>query len=308
METEGTERVEFLKLLNDNLKVLRKKSAEFESKLLFERNSPANVVRNSYAVGDFVLHKVREKFDVPSLHPRMRGPYEVRQHFPNTNRVTVYDMVQQHMLDLNVGELVIFSGSKEEAFKAAMYDTDQHFIEKILGYSGTPLKRTQMEFKIQYRSGEKLWLPYNDVRTSSALADFISKYPYLKILDLMAADIPTVRSRRIQESISPDQINENFYLNLRALGAATYVTLKKELGPDWLEQDFYVPARIVSFIEGKKQKLFYIEVNLLKLKFEADGFFWYLHGGLKEIPQGGILLKDAFIKKNFKRQLQVEKE
>ena len=66
--------------------------------------------------------------------------------------------------------------------------------------------------------------------------------------------------------------------------------------------------KLFHLLKEKKQKLFYIEISLLKLKFEADGFFWYLHGGLKEIPPGGILLKDAFVKKTFKRQLQVEKE
>ena len=224
--------------------------------MLSERNTPPDEIRNSYAKGDFVLHKVREKLDVPSLHPRMRGPYEVREHSPTTNRVTVYDMVKQSMLYLNVGELVIFSGSKEDALKAAMFDTDQYFLEKILGYRGTPFKRMNMEFKVQYRSGEKLWLPYNDVRSSTALSDFISKYSYLKLLDLMAADISVTRSRRNKESINPNLINTEFYLNMRAFGPSTYVSLEKELGSDWLEQDFYVTAKIVSFIEGKKTEAF----------------------------------------------------
>jgi hypothetical protein len=165
-----------------------------------------------------------------------------------------------------------------------------------------------MEFQIKYRSGEVLWLPYTDLQSSLALGDFISKNRHLKTLDFNASEISRLRSLKNQEGIKPDLINTEFFLNMRFLGASTYASLEKELGSNWLGQDFYVPAKIVSFVEGKKEKLFYIQVTPLNLKFEADGFFWYTYGGLWEVPDNGILLNKTFIKKNFKRQLQVDKE
>ena len=62
---------------------------------------------------------------------------------------------------LHVTRLKLFTGSREEAYKAALLDADQFVIRKIHYWRGNPEKRSEMFFFEEFDDGDKVLLPYS---------------------------------------------------------------------------------------------------------------------------------------------------
>ena len=280
--------------LNENLNLLRKRSKEFEQSLLDERNTSSEIPSNSFQIGDFVFHIIREKLDVPSLQSSRRGPYRVDGH-TGTNKYSVFDLVDHVYYDFDVRELIIFSGSAEEALELAKRDKKDYTIEKILGYTGTPLKRSEMQFLVKFVSGTILFLDYRAVASTAAFGDFITGNYYLSILLLPSQNIPGNRSF-INKAISPYAIGYKFYLNVRAFGAATYSTLEC-FGIERYQKDYFFMATVADYIARSSNRKLNLYIPQLKLNFEADDYFMHLHGRTIDLPDKGILVSDVMVKK-----------
>jgi hypothetical protein len=208
----------------------------------------------------------------------------VDAHKFQSNRVTVYDLIDQVYFDTNVGDLVIFSGTEEEAFAAAMQDKNQHLVQSILGYRGSPLKRSSMEIYVQFVSGDKQWLLLREINNSLAWDEFCKGKMYLHILVFQSNTIPALRAKINKVGVEAALINTKFFLNLRAFGAATYAGLIKL--PDRFITDYWVIAKIAKYEREGSTRSVVVDVDLLDVHFIADGFFIYLHGAVTELPKG----------------------
>ena len=183
-------------------------------------------------------------------------------------------------------------------------DKDDHTIERILGYTGTPLKRSEMQFLVKFVSGTVLFLDYRAVAGTAAFGDFIAGNYYLSILLLPSQNIPGNRSF-INKATSPYAIGYKFYLNVRAFGAVTYSTLEC-FGIERYQKDYFFLATIADYIARSKMRKLNIYVAQLKFNFEADGYFMHLHGRTINLPDKGILVTDAMVKKfGLKSKLKV---
>ena len=62
---------------------------------------------------------------------------------------------------LHVTRLKLFTGSREEAYQAALLDADQFVIKMIHHGRGNPVKRSEMFFFAELDDGDKVLLPYS---------------------------------------------------------------------------------------------------------------------------------------------------
>ena len=77
---------------------------------------------------DFQLNKLDAKF---------LGPYLVLTH--EHNNVTVRNLITDAISVFHSGRLKLFFGSQEQAYEAALRDSEQYEIEEFLAYRGDPL-------------------------------------------------------------------------------------------------------------------------------------------------------------------------
>ena len=68
---------------------------------------------------------------------------------------------------LHVTRRKLFTGSREEAYQAALLDADQFVIRKIHYWRGNPEKRSEMFFSVEFDDGDKVLLPYSKDLSSS---------------------------------------------------------------------------------------------------------------------------------------------
>jgi len=82
-----------------------------------------------------------------------------------------------------VERLTPFTGTAEQAMEMAMLDTDQHFVERLVGYRGNPEVRQTVEFYVEFSDGTSLWKPYDaDLAQTVQFEDFCRAHPELDTL------------------------------------------------------------------------------------------------------------------------------
>ena len=284
----------YLQKLNENLLHLRKIYEENEAKWISEHKSDPLSPHPHYQQGDFVLHIQRNKYDIGALNPRHKGPFRVHSHKTNSNRVTVYDLVNQVYKDLNAGELIIFSGTTEQAFEAAMRDADQYVVTKVLGYRGSPFKRSTMEIFVEFNNGTTSWLTFKDVAQCSAWEKYCDGIMYMVVLNYSAAEVGHFKRSIARSGIDNSKFGDSFFMNLRAFGAATYADMLKL--PDRFTVDYWVVATIRPDGNAGIKKVALVDIPSLKLSFEADCVFVHMHLYLHQLPTGARCLTPKQIK------------
>ena len=139
---------------------------------------------NRYQIGDYVLAEKRTKMNSLKLLPRYLGPYEVLSQYKND--VKCRHMATSEVIEYHVEELQLFVGSKEEAEKASLLDSDLYYIDTILAHKGNPYHRTSMEFLIKWADGEIKFDRWNtnkdNFSKTSQFRRYIDTYPELRRL------------------------------------------------------------------------------------------------------------------------------
>jgi hypothetical protein len=161
--------------LNDNLRLLRKVSTEYQNNLVVKRaDKPED--NNVYQPGDFVM-----LYKGPKPHPKMAtrylGPHEVIVH--QQNDVQVRDILTGAVKKLSVHDLKPFFGTLEQAKQAAMRDNDQYEVTKILDYTGDSNRRTAMTFLVQYIDDDIRLVPWSQDLLCDAYYSFCESIPHL---------------------------------------------------------------------------------------------------------------------------------
>ena len=158
------------------------------------------------------------------------------------------------------------------------------------------MKRTSMEFKVEFADDEVLWLPYSkDLDDSAPYGDFIESVPYLFPLrfkaNLVAKQIASLRKERITV-VQPDDV---VYVELRcAFGLAWYDTLDI---PDKYDI-IYVVA--VQYIKWRNSSHKFIQPKVLVLDEvmrDWDNYDVVTYGSCKELSDDMYVIDAQFVVK-----------
>ena len=216
---------EWLRQLNDNLRVVREVSATFQRNLIAERtrSNPPSHRQRQYAPGDLVLHNdIHDgKWRVPKLNSRCSGPYEVIGQ--SKNDVECRHLCMKNVVFLRVDRLALYSGSRADAERLAKEDADQFSIALIHAYRGNPAKRNSMEFDITFEDGDRHWKPFDrDLFNSLPYEDFCRAHSELFDLLVDTDHIGKEHERINSQPITEIEPGQTVYVNIRYFGFDEY--------------------------------------------------------------------------------------
>ena len=246
---------EYVRLLNDNLEVLRQVSSDHQQRLVRERTAanPTPEQHTRYQKGDLVL--VRHNpgtFRDFKLHPQFEGPFEVVSQ--SKNDVQMQHVALKHYETHHVDDIKIFHGSPAEALRVATLDKDQHVIVRFLGYRGDPLKRTTMEFEIEFQDGTIHWVPW-----SKDLFDSVQYGQYCEAhRELTPLYHDAKRGEQLVASLKKQPITEvqpgppTYYVDLRSYGEAWYQSLNL---PDAYHTKYVFPHVYTAWSNRTRTKI-----------------------------------------------------
>ena len=155
------------------------------------------------------------------MAPDFSGPFEVVEQ--SKNDVQCRNLVYGNIKPLHVSRLKPFIGTRDEAYELAKKDTDQYEVDTILAYRGDPETRTTMEFLLQFRDGDQVWLPYSsDIFQMQQFETFCLSTPGLYFLQYSFS----VAKSRIQ-AINRQPITilgpgQSIYVDIRTFGEHWY--------------------------------------------------------------------------------------
>ena len=290
---------EYVRLLNDNLELLREISAAHQQRLIRERTAgnPTPEQHNRYQKGDFVLviHN-QGTFRDFKLHPKFEGPFEVVQQVKND--VEMQHVVLKHYEKHHVEKIKIFHGTAEEAFRAATVDKDQHVIVRFLGYRGDPLKRTSMEFEIEFQDGEIHWVPWSkDLFESVQYGQYCESHNELRPLSLDAK-----RGDEFVASLKRSAITEVepgpsiYYVDVRTYGEGWYQSLNL---PNAYRTKYVFPHVYVAWSNRKHTKIDMKNLSTGEVFPAVDHWFVFAYGLLNNFDEPTMILVDAeFLQKH----------
>ena len=286
----------WVKALDADLRHIRGVSSKFQADLIATRLAETpEETQNVFQPGDLVLFQLNPDNHLPTkLSSPFLGPYRVLQQVKND--VECRHLVMGAIKWFHVTRLKMFHGSEEEGYNAALLDADQHVIHRILRWKGDPMKRTTMEFKVEFADDDILWLPYSkDLDDSAPYGDFIESQPYLFPLrfkaNLAGKRIASLRKERITV-VQPDDI---VYVELRcAFGLAWYDTLDI---PDKYDT-IYVVA--VQYTKWRNSSHKFIQPKVLVLDEvmrDWDNYDVITFGSCKVLSDDMLLIDPQFVVK-----------
>ena len=268
---------EFVKLLNDDLTLLRQISKEFQSKLILKRTEKNPEQPNEYQPGDFVLFQISKDKPRPSkLTPSFKGPFSVISQ--RNNDVECRHVVGGHIEFFHVSRLKIFHGSAEEAYKAALLDNDQFVVKEFLAYRGEPLKRTTMQFEVQFEEGSILWLPWSlELFDNVHYEVFCRGNPELYVLVFGAKEADDFVKRKNKEIITSAKPGDTCFVDIRYYGAAW----SESIGlPDFDHRKYVVEHKYVKWANSKQTEII-AECKLFNELFTHKGYFVFSYGSVQ---------------------------
>jgi hypothetical protein len=262
---ESSKGHEFIRLLNENLKILSQTSKKFQDGLIELRtknNDPEK--QNIFQPGDYVLLRQDKSHSLPTkLSPHYLGPYIVLGQVKND--VTARHLSSGVVKVMHVEDLKRYLGDEKQAKEAANIDYDQYEVDRILGYRGDPSRRSSMEFEILFRAGDTVWKSYcKDVYDTLFFEEFCNSRVELRRL-LTTESV----SRETMAAINKTPITEfksgdAGYMNLRFYGYEKY----SHFGlPDSDRLEYFVPISFGAYTSRGRCIWIYDEV--LEHRFQA---------------------------------------
>ena len=279
----------WLQKLNENLKVQRGITLEFQSELrqAREKDNVEGANANEYQPGDFVLLDGLtdpSKFRSCKLDSRYKGPFEVLRHTGNSVEVRHVNM--GFVSTFPVERLRAFVGTKDDALKIAMEDLNQYEVDVILAWRGDPTLRTTMEFEVRFKDGDVVWKPWDlDLASCQPFEDFCRRNKELYLLLYTTEHVSRAASSISSRAITDVQPGDTIFVDLRYFGTFVYDNLLDL--PDKYHLK-YVVRVIFTKWTGRTHKKLDAQVPLFGLTFEFNNLFVFYYGHQRVIADGMV--------------------
>ncbi len=214
----------------------------------------------------------------------------------NSNVVSARSLITDAIHTFNQKDLQIFDGNYASARELAMLDTEEHDVDRILGYSGDPDTRTSLDFYVLFKDGEKHWIKYTaDLASTIAFEKYCSGIPCLRSLLLTVELVKTLRKQTLLAPVDIALKGSTMYLNLRIWGGEWYKDLKL---PDCFETNYVCQVYNIIYIAINIQKKSYtIKVHVFAATFPVNNWFIIRHGAQRDINVADILVTQDLCKK-----------
>jgi RNase H-like domain found in reverse transcriptase/Reverse transcriptase (RNA-dependent DNA polymerase)/Integrase zinc binding domain len=277
---------EFVRLLNEDLKILSEASKKHQDKLVSERlaKTPTET-QNKYVKGDLVLWLAYDGTHPrdSKLSPRYKGPYEVISHYKNDVKAKHINM--GNIITLDSLRLKRFLGTYEEAKKTAMIDQEQFLINTIKSYKGNPYKRSTMEFLVKFEDNTEVWKPYDkDLSDTIQFEDYCRSNSELLPLLHKLQDSQRIITALRQQPINLVVPGDIVYVKLRHWGYEWYDGLNI---PDQYEKEYVVKGVYRKYV-GKVMKKISIYFQTFRQTYVVDNEFVTLWGKTKTLASNHI--------------------
>ena len=232
-----------VKRIHESVAAVREASKDYQRDLAKKRGADVTDV-NRYQIGDYVLAEKRTKMNSLKLLPRYLGPYEVLSQYKND--VKCRHMATSEVIEYHVEELQLFVGSKEEAEKASLLDSDLYYIDTILAHKGNPYHRTSMEFLIKWADGEIKFDRWNtnkdNFSKTSQFRRYIDTYPELRRLAYTHSEWSEKEAQANTSGTFYGMDKGTFYHDMESYGTVWYQGLDL---PGVPEQRYYSQIKVI---------------------------------------------------------------
>ena len=255
--------------LNDNLALLQRSSREYQDKLKAKRFSKgiSPQRQNQYQPGDFVLFDKGAKV-YPKMSHRYLGPFQVISQYKND--IDCKHLVTGVVTKVDVRDVKLYPGDREQAYKMAMRDHDQHEIDTILYYTGDRERRSTMLFTVRFKDGDIRELPYSqDLFDSIAYEEFCSSKPYLHHLIYTTDGAAKYISEKRKQSITTVQPGDEVYVDIRVFGDDWYDALQL---PDSPTVTYVMQFMLTHWYHKTSKKLISVKNPMTKATYRFDNY------------------------------------
>jgi hypothetical protein len=273
----------YVRLLDDNLRLLSDITKQHQAKLIAERTSHMPPEKqNQYQPGDYVLWQLNPDESLPSkLSPKFLGPYEVIKQYKND--VTCKHIVLGNIKEFHVTRLKIFHGSKDEAIRIAKLDNDQFTIRQVITYRGDPTLRTTLAFEVEFEDDSIVWLPWSkDLFDTIQYEDFCRSRPELFLLIHDTKTVNKMLQELRKSPITEVQPGDIVFVDLRCYGSQWYNALPL---PDKYHITYLLEYRYTRWIGIGKLKI-QATCPVFNERFAVDHEFVKCYGSTQTIPTG----------------------
>ena len=286
----------FVRLLDDNLRILDEASISFQKSLISKRtalNSDSDT-RNIFQSGDMILYDISKRPFLPTkLTPKLKGPYKVIQHIEND--IECRHMCVGNIEKFHVDEVTRFFGTEADAIAVAQVDYDQYEIDYIITYRGEPTTRTTMEFEILFKDGTLKWLTWTqDLFKSIAYEEFCRKHNELHCLVYTEKESKLFCANLKKLVITLVKPGDKVYVDIRCYGATWYSTLAL---PNLFHTKYVVEYEYRAYKSNKKQISAYCPV--FKETWTVDNYFIYSYGSTKIFDKSSMTLINTEFARNY---------
>jgi hypothetical protein len=166
----------YVKNLNNSLEKIRQINKEYQLKIHEDRTSKTpTITHNQFREGDLIWYRRPERIDKDGkLFFRNKGPFKVTSMRHNdvtcshivTNQVKVFHITNVFPVNIDT--------PYHELYEAAKRDQDQWVVTKVLGWKGDILRRSSIEFLVEFEDNQSIWRTYdNDLKDNTAVQQYI---------------------------------------------------------------------------------------------------------------------------------------
>lgn len=284
----------YVRRLDQQIRYLMDKSKQYQAELISKRlQTTTTEQQNMYQEGDYVLVKMDADGNrLPTkLSPRYFGPYRVIQQYKND--VTCVHLTRHKEIVVHVERVKPFYGTDQAAHEAALRDYDEYDVIGINAYSGDPMKRSTLQFRVTYASGYTGWLPYTDLSQNAFLDTYCQTRP-----ELMPVLYPTLKAAKDKLSelrgkpITTVQPGDKVYVSLRYYGAERYDDLPME---DKYDLEYVVEHNYEKWANATQTKIVSHCPVFNIMSEPLDLLFVTLYGSNKVFDETKMMLVDSQI-------------
>lgn len=262
---------EILKLLDENLTIVRELSLKIQSQIAEERHATAGIPA-SYEEGDFILWNPRENpcdYLETKLSPNWLGPYVVIEQIKND--ISCYHINLKTKATFHVSRVKPFFGSWEEALAVALLDKNQYRIVKFNYFTGNPHLRQSLLFNVTFEENT-IELPYSkDLADSQQFDEFVNSISALYPLRFnTSAEAKSNISSLEKTSITTINIGDEVFLNLRYFDGKKTAWFDALHFPD--KRKIYVLHGIFTKFNNRTHTRIVLVIPMLKKQFVLSAY------------------------------------